>query len=57
MVHAVFGYTLMGAGLARIIEVCFVLGDKPAADEPKAFQHLPPYVRFLPINSVSVSDL
>lgn len=23
-VHAVFGYTLMSAGLARIIEICFV---------------------------------
>jgi hypothetical protein len=29
MVHALFGYTLMGVGATRIIEVCFVLEDKP----------------------------
>jgi hypothetical protein len=29
MIHALFGYTLMGMGAARIIEVCFVLDDKP----------------------------
>lgn len=34
----------MAAGLSRIIEVCFVLNDKNYADEPKAFQHLCPYV-------------
>ncbi|EKD17387.1 uncharacterized protein L3040_008426 [Drepanopeziza brunnea f. sp. 'multigermtubi'] len=28
MVHTVFGYTLMAAGLARIIEICFVLRDR-----------------------------
>lgn len=44
MVHTIFGYTLMAAGLSRIIEVCFVLNDKNYADEPKAFQHLCPYV-------------
>lgn len=29
MVHALFGYTLMGVGATRIIEVCFLLEDKP----------------------------
>lgn len=28
-VHSLFGYTLMGAGVARLIEVCFVLQDRP----------------------------
>jgi hypothetical protein len=28
MIHAVFGYTLMGAGVTRIIEISFVLKDK-----------------------------
>ncbi|KAK0546060.1 hypothetical protein OC845_004799 [Tilletia horrida] len=29
MVHALFGYVLIAAGIARIIEVCFVLQDGP----------------------------
>ena len=29
MVHSLFGYALMGAGIARMIEVCFVLQDRP----------------------------
>lgn len=29
MIHALFGYTLMAAGIARIIEVCFLLEDRP----------------------------
>ena len=29
MVHTIFGYTLMAAGAARIIEICFVLKDSP----------------------------
>ncbi|KAE8203067.1 hypothetical protein A4X06_0g2330 [Tilletia controversa] len=35
MVHALFGYVLMAAGLARIIEICFVLQDGPTG-------HIPP---------------
>ncbi|KAI5790088.1 putative integral membrane protein [Geopyxis carbonaria] len=46
MIHAVFGYTLMAAGLTRIIEICFILKDKPELDEPSSFQHLPPYLLF-----------
>lgn len=45
-VHAAFGYTLMAAGITRIIEICFVLRDQPASGEPTAFQHLPPYLLF-----------
>lgn len=45
MVHSVFGYTLMAAGLARIVEIAFVLRDKPALDgEPSSFQHMTPFV-------------
>lgn len=29
MIHALFGYALMGVGMARIIEVCFLLQDEP----------------------------
>lgn len=29
MIHSLFGYTLMGAGIARMVEVCFVLQDRP----------------------------
>lgn len=48
-VHALFGYTLMAAGVCRIIEVCFLLHDRPTGDgEPEegawypthAFQYL-----------------
>ena len=48
MVHAVFGYTLMAAGITRIIEISFVLGDRDAVSEDgsdvNSFQHLPPFV-------------
>jgi hypothetical protein len=46
MVHAAFGYTLMAAGISRIIEICFVLKDKPSMGEPMAFQHLTPFLLF-----------
>jgi hypothetical protein len=52
-VHAIFGYTLMSAGLTRIIEVSIVLKDKPAAEvssdvdsEINSFQYLPPFLMF-----------
>ncbi len=49
MVHTVFGYTLMGAGLARIIEISFVLRDRPGVSRdgtapPNSFQYLPIFV-------------
>ena len=48
-VHTMFGYTLMLAGLTRIVEVAFVLRDKntlaDAGDSVNSFQHLPPFVR------------
>ncbi|KAH7343906.1 hypothetical protein B0J17DRAFT_739439 [Rhizoctonia solani] len=57
-VHAIFGVVLMSAGVARIIEITFVLKDaasisddestRPARDakpvEIQAFQHLPPFL-------------
>jgi hypothetical protein len=46
MVHAVFGYTLMLAGIARVVEICFLLKDRPAQDEPASFQHLTPFLLF-----------
>ncbi|KAK4984849.1 hypothetical protein LTR66_008365 [Elasticomyces elasticus] len=50
MVHAVFGYTLMSAGLTRIIEVCFVLRDKNAISEDgqstNSWQYLPPFLLY-----------
>lgn len=46
-IHALFGYTLMSAGVLRIVEICFVLNDKPTPSNGaiRVFQHLPPYVR------------
>lgn len=32
MVHGLFGYSLMAAGVARVIEVCFVLHDRPTGE-------------------------
>lgn len=48
MVHSAFGWTLMAAGAARIVEISFVLRDKPCVDptgaEVHSFQHLTPFV-------------
>jgi hypothetical protein len=48
MVHSVFGYTLMAAGLTRIIEISFVLRDRnattPDGSDPNSFQYLTPFV-------------
>lgn len=48
MVHAVFGYTLMAAGLTRIIEISFVLRDQNTLsyeeNDPNSFQYLSPFV-------------
>ncbi|KAJ5334328.1 hypothetical protein MYU51_004959 [Penicillium brevicompactum] len=46
MVHSIFGYTLMGAGLVRVIEISFVLKDKPALSEPNSFQYLTPFLLY-----------
>ena len=44
--HAVFGHTLMAAGVTRIVEIVIVLRDSWNAgnDEIRSFQYLPPYV-------------
>ena len=46
-VHQMFGYALMIAGLARVIEVAFVLRDKPTGVDGKvwSWQYVPIYVR------------
>jgi hypothetical protein len=52
-VHAIFGYSLMAAGLTRIIEISFVLRDKATLnvtsdgqndDEINSFQYLTPFL-------------
>ena len=49
-VHTVFGYTLMAAGAARIIEISFVLRDRQSVDEEgegdeaSSWQYLTPFV-------------
>ena len=47
-VHTVFGYTLMAAGLARIVEIAFVLGDRNEVEGGgvSSWQYLTPYVSF-----------
>ncbi|KAI6361173.1 hypothetical protein MCOR25_006544 [Pyricularia grisea] len=48
--HTMFGYTLMAAGVTRIIEVSFVLQDKTgvstAGDEVNSFQYVPVFLLF-----------
>ncbi|KAF2637640.1 hypothetical protein P280DRAFT_471836 [Massarina eburnea CBS 473.64] len=48
MVHKVFGYTLMTSGVARIIEISFVLRDQPSTNadgsDPNSFQYLTPFL-------------
>jgi hypothetical protein len=47
MVHTFFGYTLMAAGLTRIIEITFVLRDANSVSEDgdaSSFQYIPPFV-------------
>ena len=48
-VHTVFGYTLMAAGAARIVEISFVLRDRNTisdtdVEETNSFQYLTPFV-------------
>ena len=54
-VHAVFGYTLMSAGLTRIIEISFILRDKATLVGPEggdvdqeihSFQYLPVFLLY-----------
>lgn len=53
-IHTVFGYSLMGAGAVRIIEISFVLKDKstlsPDGSNPSSWQFLPPFVGFFPLS-------
>jgi hypothetical protein len=47
MIHSVFGYTLMAAGAARIIEISFVLKDRNAiadGSDPNSFQYMTPFL-------------
>lgn len=47
MVHTFFGYSLMAAGITRIIEVAFVLKDKQTISEDgdaNSFQFIPPFL-------------
>lgn len=59
MVHALFGYCLMAAGIARIVEVCFLLQDEPTGQGEvqrrhsssawfpvRAFQYVPIWLLF-----------
>lgn len=50
MVHTVFGFTLMAAGAARMVEIAFVLRDRNAVTndledpDPNSFQYLTPFL-------------
>ena len=56
-VHTVFGYTLMAAGAARIVEISFVLRDQSSVsdtefEETNSFQYITPFVSALSLNSL-----
>jgi len=47
MIHTVFGYTLMAAGAARVIEIAFVLKDRNViadGSDPNSFQYMTPFL-------------
>ncbi|KAK1756962.1 hypothetical protein QBC47DRAFT_297440 [Echria macrotheca] len=50
MTHKIFGYTLMAVGLTRIIEIAFILQDKPGVSEDgtesHSFQYIPIFLLF-----------
>lgn len=50
MVHSVFGYTLMAAGLTRVIEISFILRDNSSISEDgqdtNSFQYLPVFLLY-----------
>jgi hypothetical protein len=44
-IHGLFGYSLIAAGVLRLVEICFVLHDGATPHGViRVFQHLPPYV-------------
>ncbi|TIB58205.1 hypothetical protein E3P78_03995 [Wallemia ichthyophaga] len=45
-IHALFGYTLMTAGVTRIIDICFI-SNQEESSSLRTFQHLPPYLLIL----------
>lgn len=56
MVHTVFGYTLMAAGISRVVEISFVLKDRPSiserhVEEVNSFQYATPFVSPLYLRS------
>jgi hypothetical protein len=59
-VHKMFGYTLMGAGLTRIIEVSFVLRDRPGMSangrEAHSFQYVPIFVSTPSLSPMAISN-
>ncbi|KAK4234397.1 hypothetical protein C8A03DRAFT_18696 [Achaetomium macrosporum] len=50
MTHKMFGYTLMAVGVTRIIEIAFVLKDKPDLSEDgtkiNSFQYIPVFLMY-----------
>ncbi|KAI9676616.1 MAG: hypothetical protein M1829_002933 [Trizodia sp. TS-e1964] len=50
MVHKAFGYTLMAAGVTRMVEIAFVLKDEPYINqdgtEGSSFQHIPTFLLY-----------
>lgn len=50
MTHKIFGYTLMAAGLTRIIEIAFILKDKNGISEDgtetHSFQYIPVFLLY-----------
>lgn len=60
-VHLVFGYTLMAAGAARIIEIAFVLRDRNSLsasdyEETNSWQYLTPFVSIITVFGIQIES-
>lgn len=55
MTHKIFGYTLMAVGVTRIIEIAFILQDKPGISEDGTESHSFQYIPIFVSSSAAVS--
>lgn len=59
MTHKIFGYSLMAAGLTRIIEISFILQDKQAISgggfDTHSFQYIPVFVSIRRFSAGNIS--
>ncbi|CCU82757.1 hypothetical protein similar to YTP1 [Blumeria hordei DH14] len=60
MIHTVFGYTLMAAGLTRVIEVSFILRDQNTISDDgdaNSFQYISPFEQMQIISDAGITHV